>query len=60
MIEREREEESKRESERERDIEKDAEQSDARNIIKNRYYKTLILKLVNLLESLEDRIVIHI
>ncbi len=40
-----------------------AVQGDARNRIKNtleRCFRTLILKFVNPLESLEDRIVIHI
>ncbi len=37
-----------------------AEQGDARNRIKNRCFRTLILKLVNPLEMLEDRIAIHI
>ncbi len=32
---------------------------DARNRIENRCFRTLILKLVKTLESLEDRIAIH-
>ncbi len=47
---------------RERDAEH-VEQGDARNRIENRIenrcFRTLILKLVNPLESLEDRIAIH-
>ncbi len=39
--------------------ERDAEQGNARNRIENRCFRTLILKLVNPLESLEDRIAIH-
>ncbi len=51
------------EGERERERERErcracAEQGDARN--RNRCFRTLILKLVNPLESLEDRIEIHI
>ncbi len=46
--------------ERERERERDAEQSDSSNNIKNRCFRTLILKLVNPLELLEDRIAIHI
>ncbi len=37
-----------------------AEQGDAKNSIKIRCFRTLILKLVNPLESLEDRITIRI
>ncbi len=33
---------------------------EARNSVKSRCFRTLILKLVNPLESLEDRIAIHI
>ncbi len=36
------------------------EAGEARDSIKNRCFRTLILKLVNPLESLEDRIAIHI
>ncbi len=53
---RERERERERESERCRAC---AEQGDVRNSIKNRCFRTLILKLANPLESLEDRIAIH-
>ncbi len=42
-----------------RERERDAEQGDVRNRIENRCFRTLILKLVNPLESLEDRIAIH-
>ncbi len=45
---------------RKRERERDAEQGDASNSIENRCFRTLILKLVNTLESLEDRIAIHI
>ncbi len=43
-----------------RERERDEEQGYARNMIKNRCFRTLILKLVNPLESLEDRIAIHV
>ncbi len=49
-----------REKESERDAERVPEQGDARNKIENCCFRTLILKLVNPLESLEDRIAIHI
>ncbi len=52
-----------RERERERERERCracAEQGDTSNSIKNRCFRTLILKLVNPLDSLEDRIAIHI
>ncbi len=40
--------------------ERDSEQGARGNRLKNRCFRTLILKLVNPLESLEDRIVIYI
>ncbi len=40
--------------------ERDAEQGNDRNRIENLCFRTLILKLVNPLELLEDRIAIHI
>ncbi len=49
-------------NEREREMQSRAcaEQDAASNSIKNRCFRTLILKLVNPLESSEDRIAIHI
>ncbi len=46
--------------ERVRERERDAEQEDARNMIKKRCFRTLILKHVNPFKSLEDSIAIHI
>ncbi len=51
--------EKERESEREMQSRACAEQGDVRNRIENRCFRTLILKLVNPLESLEDRIAIY-
>ncbi len=48
--------ESERERERERERES-AEQGDTRNRIENRCFTTLVLKLVNSLESLESRFI---
>ncbi len=44
---------------REREMQSMSRAGDARNKIKNRCFRTLILKLVNPLEPLEDRIAIH-
>ncbi len=51
----------KREREREkaREMQSVCRAGDARNSIMNRCFRTLILKLVNPLDSLEDRIAIH-
>ncbi len=49
-----------REREREREMQSVCRAGEARNSIKNRCFRTLILKLVNPLDSLEDRIAIHI
>ncbi len=45
---------------RKRDTERVQSGGDVRNGIKNHCFRTLILKLVNPLESLEDRITIHL
>ncbi len=55
--EREREREMQRETERERERERDAEQGDRVTVL--RTAALMILKLVNPLQSLEDRIAIH-
>ncbi len=48
------------EREREREMQSMCRAGDVRNSIMNLCFRTLILKLVNPLDSLEDRIAIHI